>query len=529
MLKVIIADDEARVCSLIHILIDWDALGLELAGTASNGVEALELLDRERADILITDIRMPGLSGLELIERAKAVAPKLEIVIISGYAHFEYAQQAIRFGVSDYLLKPINQQQINDTLMKLAARCRDSRSIDSEMEVLRKSSEADARQLQSRLMQDLLSGALTQTDPKALWEKYRFRPDAECFQLVLLQIDYDEADVSSAALRIVEDKAASTCRRELAEACPVLLIQASEGPGVLLLGFPARNREEVRKLLRKCLHHLCAYVEMYGSIDFSMAVSPVFSDVRQLGAAFQSTRAILAERLVCGTGRILDTLPPLSSWKTDGALKPYRQALNDLPQSQSGEAIARELDLLEEKACGWQDIRGEDVYDLILTAARLLHQQPQVEDGIEKSRQFAGRIAHIGKMKQLFSALKSLVAEETKRMIERQRSVNTRPIRQAQDYVQRHYRESITLEKVCEEVGFSVSYFSSLYKKETGENFLHYLTRVRIDRARDLLVHTSLPVSEICALVGYSDLKHFTQTFRKETELSPGQYRKLYG
>ena len=123
MLKVVIADDEARILSLIRLLPDWDALGMEVAGTAGNGLEALALIERERPDILITDIRMPGCQGLELIERARRAVPDIEIIIISGYAHFEYAQTAIKLGVGDYLLKPIKKDELTSTLAKLAQRC----------------------------------------------------------------------------------------------------------------------------------------------------------------------------------------------------------------------------------------------------------------------------------------------------------------------------------------------------------------------------------------------------------------------
>ena len=123
MLKVVIADDEARILSLIRLLPDWDALGIEVVGTAGNGLEALALIERERPDILITDIRMPGCQGLELIERARRTVPDIEIIIISGYAHFEYAQTAIKLGVGDYLLKPIKKDELTATLSKLAQRC----------------------------------------------------------------------------------------------------------------------------------------------------------------------------------------------------------------------------------------------------------------------------------------------------------------------------------------------------------------------------------------------------------------------
>lgn len=125
ILKVMIADDEERICQLIEALIDCDVLHMEVVGVAHNGLEACALVKKIKPDILITDIRMPGYSGLELIERIKADQAELEIIIISGYAHFAYAQTAIKFGVGDYLLKPINREELTGTLQKLGERIRE--------------------------------------------------------------------------------------------------------------------------------------------------------------------------------------------------------------------------------------------------------------------------------------------------------------------------------------------------------------------------------------------------------------------
>lgn len=119
MQKVMIADDEERICQLIEALVDWKALDMEVAAVAHNGLEAAETVKKLRPDILITDIRMPGCSGLELIEKVKKYLPELEIIIISGYAHFEYAKSAIQFGVGEYLLKPINKTELTTTLERL--------------------------------------------------------------------------------------------------------------------------------------------------------------------------------------------------------------------------------------------------------------------------------------------------------------------------------------------------------------------------------------------------------------------------
>ncbi|NLM13225.1 MAG: response regulator, partial [Epulopiscium sp.] len=109
MIRVVVADDEEKVYQLICSLIDWKALDMEIVGVAHNSIEALELIQSLHPDIMITDIRMPGYDGLELINRGKQIKNGIEFIIISGYNHFEYAQTAIKYGVSDYLLKPIKK------------------------------------------------------------------------------------------------------------------------------------------------------------------------------------------------------------------------------------------------------------------------------------------------------------------------------------------------------------------------------------------------------------------------------------
>lgn len=530
MIKVIIADDEARVCNLIRMLIDWEQLGMELVGMAGNGLEALELVKTRQPDILITDIRMPGCHGLELIERAKAVLPQLEIVIISGYAHFEYAQTAIRFGVGDYLLKPINQQELMDTLRKLGDRCWSRRQLGSEVEQLRRSSAEDKRQLRNRLMQDLLARSLDDASDDALWEKYRFRMQEGYLQLALLRIDYDSEHTSPTSVRIVEEKAAKVFTAELSPLCHTLLIHVSDGLCGVLLGFLPEQTEPVRKRLRSCLNQLDAQRDMFGGFAFSMAISGVMRQAMELAQACASVHMILMERLTQGTGRLLEGLPPpIDDWNGDEVLRPYRQAVTELPEKSSGEAILRAVDQMKEEVFAVRGLRGADGFDLVRRAARLFLQQPKIADGDKKYERFVVRINHASSLDGLFAILHDTVSEEMDLLFQQQHSSETRPIRLAREYMQRHYSEPITLEKVCEEVGFSVSYFSALFKKETGESFVRHLTRIRMEKAKELLSQTNLPVSQICVRVGYNDQKHFNQIFKKETDLSPGQYRKLYG
>ena len=529
MLKVVIADDEARVCSLIRMLIDWNELDMTLCGTAGNGLEALELVKTQHPDILITDIRMPGCHGLELIERAKKENPQLEIVIISGYAHFEYAQSAIRFGVGDYLLKPINKQELTSTLRKLAERCRTRASLGSEVEQLRRSSREDQQQLHDRLVQDLLAGTAGSLTDGRLREEYRLNAQPGQWRFALLGMDYDPAQTNAASVGMIEEKAEKLFRAELGSACHTAIFHFGGGQGGLLLGYAPEREKEVRRSLRLALGQLEAQRAMFGGMEFSMGLSRPAERLSLLPQAAQEARLLLMERLTEGTGRLLETLPPPSQLLQGRLAADYWQTAGAHIAQLTPESLAQANDQLERGAMAVPHARGAELHALVRDAGRAFLDRAEIADRQAQLAAFEERLAHTGSAARLFAALREMTQAQLSLLIEQQRAGETRPIRQARAYVQQHYSEPITLESVCEAVGFSPSYFSALFKRETGENFVRYLTRVRIDRAKELLQQTNLSVTEVCSRVGYNDLKHFTQTFKKETSLSPAQYRRLYG
>ena len=142
---------------------------------------------------------------------------------------------------------------------------------------------------------------------------------------------------------------------------------------------------------------------------------------------------------------------------------------------------------------------------------------------------FEEKCRHCGTVKKLFQELLKLQKALLEEAASERQGEASRPIRLAKQYVHKNFANNITLEEVSEYVGFSVAYFSALFKKETGEGFAKYLTRIRMEEAKNLLRETGIPVSEICEKVGYSDRKHFTHTFHKLTGVNPAEYRKLYG
>ena len=188
MIRVLVADDEEKVCQLICKLIHWEELEMKLVGTASNGIGSLQMIEAEHPDLVLTDIRMPGYDGMELLKRARIQNPDMEFIIISGYSHFEYAQTAIRYGVSDYILKPVNEEALNATLQKVRQRYMEHQVLTEKNLEQKKQQVLDQARVRETLWMDL-EYARIPWNMEALNEKYWYHFQEGKFRTFLIQAD----------------------------------------------------------------------------------------------------------------------------------------------------------------------------------------------------------------------------------------------------------------------------------------------------------------------------------------------------
>ncbi len=513
------------ICRLVQTLADWQSLGMEVAGTAENGLEALELIETLKPDILITDIRMPGCNGLELIEQAKKLSPELEVVIISGYAHFEYAQTAIRYGVGNYLLKPIKQAELMDTLKSIREK------IEKTAGLLE--TEQNGRQavtmLRNSLIRDLLSPHFEGISEETLKNTYYIDPSAGVLQMLLIKIDSGGPKMSDSAVEMLQEKVRELLLSTLREDCAGVLLYFQMSTGYGLLQYREEKRTVVRKKIRDCLNQLNARKDLYGLVEFSLSLGRPVKRAEELMLSLKEAQAAIAERLVEGVGRLLENVPGASGIELEAVLQQYDRLIGQAVELGDETLIDQAVGLLKEKAAATQKLCGREVLELVEKAGVLFITRIAVVSADDIRQQFEFKCGQCGRMDELFEELLKMQKQLLKEAGELKSSEATKPIRMAKQYVKQHFGEPITLEEVCEKAGFSISYFSALFKKETGEGFLKYLTKVRIEEAKTLLRETDMAVSEICEQVGYLDRKHFTHTFRKATGLNPAEYRKVYG
>ena len=529
MLKVVIADDEPRVCRLVQMLADWNALGMEVIGTASNGFEALEMMEKLMPDILITDIRMPGCDGLELIKKAKVISPNLEIALISGYAQFEYAQTAMQYDVGGYLLKPIKKDVLMDILEKLGRKCRERATSATIMEDLRKDSNKSRDLLRNRLFEDLLNKKLYAPSKEQLQSEYDFHVQDGLLQVFILKMDYNLDNFCGASLSVIQKKVEESFNSSVFSLCLTSEFQFYGSSGYGMLNYDTKKSDQIRRVLRQCLNLLVAQKFIFGPIEFSLAVSKIADIPEKLPILMFEAQNAITERIVEGTGRLLETVLPASGINSRKLLDKYNRTMDHIVDILSIEEADKAISSLNSEVKEIAGVRGFEIFDLILAAGKMFAIRLNVKEDSGFLREFEEHCRLCSSVDNLFDCLQDFQRKQINILLEQRESESIRPIRIAKQYIHQHFNKAITLEDVCAATGFSVSYFSTMFKKECGEGFSKYLIRVRIEHAKALLQETNLSVMEICDQVGYSDLKHFTSTFKKMTGLNPAQYRKLYG
>ena len=343
----------------------------------------------------------------------------------------------------------------------------------------------------------------------------------------MLKLDLDGEELGDPARVIIRQKAEEMFQTTVLPTCTEGALYLRNFAGYGLLSYPPEERDRVRRGLRELLKQLEANKSLFGKVEFTIGLGRTVKEAEELADSMAAARLAVEERLIEGRGRMLEDVPPESGVPRQALLNRYTKLVDHGIEILDGETLRLSREGLRAGILAVPRICGREILELVLDAGKIFTLRAGNGDG--EAQMFQQRCRQCGRMELLFRELERLHTKTLQVLRERQENETTRPIRLAKQYIQENYRRNITLEDVCGAVGFSSAYFSALFKKETGEGFSKYLTQVRIDQAKELLRETNLPVAEVCEAVGYSDRKHFTQTFHKMTGVNPAEFRRLYG
>lgn len=500
--KTLIVDDELLIRQGIKHYLNWEEEGFQIVGEASNGQEALELIERTNPHIILTDIVMPIMDGEELTRKVKEKYPHIEVIILSSFGEFDYVRSTFQSGVVDYILKPkLNSQELLKVLKKAANRipssCFDVNKIDHDLTI-------------EHFIDKLISGFGTideENTPKFLYGSF-----------YLLGVDMNSLVAKEEGITSLKEKVFSLLKKYLDEA-EIYFIKSEQNVTVYIIN--SNEELKLEEFVAKSYH-------IAPGIGFT--ISEVFHDIKQIKTIYKEGFINLTQYRFYFPDHILLSqkgLPTSTTgidsfnldWFTD-ELKHERfdSAFTYLREHANILSKQYTMDVSEYKS-----FFGHIIFNIIILLGNMKYDVKELE-----STKYV-YFQHIDNAKTSDEVVDQLnhFLEEALHCISSKRALggNTN-IRMLLDYLDEHYMEPLTLKDVANHFHFNPSYLSSYFSTHNSEGFIEYLNKIRIEEATKQLLTTNLPVSEISINVGYSDHSYFCKVFKKFKGLSPSQYRR---
>jgi len=518
--KVFFVEDEIITREGIRDNVDWRASGFEFCGEATDGEMALPLLRTAQPDVLITDIKMPFMDGLQLSKIIRERMPWIKIIILSGHDEFEYAQKAIGLGVNDYLLKPVTVQKLQTTLQKLALQLDKERKEQAEIKRLQEQMEDHRNLLRERLLFKIAVGAVSPADAVEQGQMLGLDLIARQYLVILLKLEledrteqYDHDDYQQLQYTLME----------LAEQNPdIFVLKRDWGDMILIMkGNTREYLEEERDLLLEEMRQTVASTRY----QISIGVGPLKERIADIHQSF--VEALLQIQSPLGNA---EPLSPQSVERRE-LLKLDKAKVENYLRHGGKDEFDQFFDAylrpLGDTALRSRLIKNYIFVDVILATARLIHELGgEIEKVVPELSSIETTLAGVKTVEELREQAYKIISIGLAYRDSQPNGQHTYVIRQAKEYIEQHYAEpNLSLHEVAAQANLSASHFSAVFSQETSQTFKEYLTEVRIGKAKELLRMTALRSAEIAYQVGYNDPHYFSSVFKKNTSLSPLEFR----
>lgn len=524
--NVLLVDDETYITKNLQQVIPWHAMGLNVIGTAKNGQEALRLLDQERVDLLLCDIRMPVMDGLELVREIRKNGYDCEMIMLSGYEDFEYTRAAIRYGVKDYILKPIPYEELTEVIR----RTMEDRRI---------------RQQEQRERQEQLGKMLDLASEKVLYDILMDYADVSPHSLVLAGKERNLRDKQYALMVLDVDRYSHISRhwtdkdrklwnyavhKVVGEALQVLqvihaVVQMRDGEWcVLIQDAPEQMRSVNHETLQDWASHIQNAAVMIKK-ELNIGICSELLSMTELSQAYKTVQQGM--QLSPERQRIA-FYSMHQQYAEEGTNHLLWNAARDLVSAlRTGNPIEVENILLRlsERLQSIRDASSQRVQNVLnFFALHLLREMkeiglaaPEQEDRLWTKIEFGLSI------QELIAIIREWMTES---ISDKEKKKNSELLMlEAKEYIDRNAYQDLGIDEVAGHLGISSSYFSLLFRQEFGETFIEYVTRQRMEKAKSLLAFTSKSVAQIAKELGYSDRRYFNKVFVKYTGEKPLDFR----
>jgi two-component system response regulator YesN len=517
--KVFFVEDEAITREGIRDNVDWCANGFEFCGEAADGEMALPLLRTAQPDVLITDIKMPFMDGLQLSKIIRERMPWVKIIILSGHDEFEYAQQAIKLGVTDYLLKPITVQNLQNALQKLTVQLDREREDQNNLKKLHEQVEENQSTLRERLLYKLIVGAVSPKEAIETGQMLGLDLVARNYLVAILKIELNDRteqyeheeyqQIQGAVVRLIElNPNAITLKRDWGD---LILLMKGDDPGRL---EEERNSllDQVRWEIEKTRYRLTIGLGTVKkqTTDICLSFVEALENIQNSSGEDGGTSHDFGQAELLKVDK-----SAVENYLRSGSKDEFDEFFNGYIHPLGESALRSNL------------IRNYIFTDVLLAIAQLVDElDGEMDKVIPELNSMEIVLSNIKTIEQLKEQVYKIVSAALTYRDSLPKGQNKSLIRQAREYIEQHYGDhDLSLHVLAARANLSDSHFSVVFSQETGSTFKEYLTDIRINKAKELLRMTGLRSVDIAYQVGYNDPHYFSSVFKKHTGLSPSEFR----
>ena len=534
MYNVMIVDDEPVIKKGLQCFIDWSVLHCEVLCEASNGMEAVEMLGYYDIDIIVTDIRMPGMNGLALSEYVHRNFPQIKVIILTAFADFSYAQTAIQYEVIDFVVKTNPTEQIPRAIEKATRLLEKEREQKQKVQQLESKIHDNLSEISEKFLKEAVEGLIS--DEFSLISRSReLGLQLENYFAVYMEVkDMFNPQAYTEATSNDHHRFLASIRQFLTLAFaerPCYLLNMEKSALLAIVAMDGGPAAVSTQALLTISNEILAMAEHFRQYHVNIGISLLHQDVLTLPGAYQEAREALQGSFY-NDNYVAVYMPHTNQTLTPGAPPHHaaEQIAEHLQHGQSEQAIHRLNQLLESYRSNQEPIGNVKVACLLIASYcfRLLSaSQPFAPDMEESQSAVYKQIQESKSIQLLTDILVRLIHSCSKAMTQSDKQPNYIVI-ECQKYIREHYNQNLNLQIIADHIHINSSYLSRLYKKVTGESIIDVINKYRIEMAKKLLRNPSSKVFEVAEAVGIETPAYFTHVFSKYTGMSPKEYKLNY-
>lgn len=538
MYKIIIVDDEEEVRKGIVNKINWQDIGFEIVGEAENGIEALEIAERTIPDVVITDIKMPFLDGMSLSKQLRSEFPTINIVILTGFDEFEYAQKAININVFEYVLKPISSKELIKVLLRVKEK------IDYEAEQMKNLKDLKEHYLNSlpilreKFLVSLITNGIEKCDIIQKSKYYSIDIQGIGYIVSIISLDnnaFNKSDNIEDRYKIWEKK--ELLRYQVLAICNEIVSKNNIGllflnnEEIIIISILKKNESDLIGRTFTCLEEIRQTIEKFLKFTVTIGIGTLCDSVESLYISYQNAISAIDYRMIVGNNKII-YIEDIEPQCIDKVLFDERMGreLTTCIKVGTKDEINNTLDnlfkvLFDSKV----SIKDCQIYLLemlttILKAAK--ESNVDLENIFGKSYNLFLELDSLKDMLEVKKWMVNICEKIISYILKDRQSICNILVDKAKSLVLEHYSDSdISINSVCDLLHISQTYFSFIFKRETKITFVNFLTGVRMNAAKELIRSTNMKSFEISEAVGYSEPNYFSYCFKKNFGISPSEYR----